>query len=719
MAGISAQPRDFQQIANSCAQVGTSLTEHGEHDGRQLWRAMLTLAFFCEDACDWSHEVGSLHPTYDQAKTDAEVGRIVAEHARKSFGAPLCTSLDAERPGVCATCPHLGNVTTPYQLGLQAAAPTAPHPNTLPWGYRRNNGWLEHQRKNKKDEYVWARIVECNITDPVVDLVDAPTGMRTRLTFTCNRQSQKGARLSVYHDDLLNLQTGHAVLSVSSVYLGFFNARGFLELLMAWIEQLTRFQPAEKQLPSFGWAAKNGAYAGIGVGGTYYDPTGREIEAPNADRKLIERYTPQGTLAAWQQAATFVAGKVPELHTAIAASLGAPLMKLAGENGGCIAFVGPSGAGKSSAFIAGAAVWGDPLRTMISLDDTYNAQGHMLGQTRVMPLYWDEAKVVAKDRQAELVTMLHKLTQGRDKARLTSSVQLREGGEWNTLFPLATNNSVTDLIASQDGHKSATLVRVLEIEVPDRKIPGSQQATRIISNLKLNYGHAGRTYAKYLGQNVPSIEAEIDKIADAVRAAIAPYEAEERFYVSIAACIIVGAMLARRLGLIQLDVKGIAKVLVDAILRARHERHALEPKNPLDTLAQVFAQFIQDHMDACVVTRRFSRRGTGHTIAGKLEEYSAPIRKLPTPAFHLAVEDEALRFDVRYFRTWCIKLGQPASWLLQQMGSTWNAVGDTRGPWCRHVVSEPAYPVRRNPTGSEPRPPIPDRYVSTVRRHYR
>jgi hypothetical protein len=44
-----------------------------------------------------------------------------------------------------------------------------------------------------------------------------------------------------------------------------------------------------------------------------------EVDIVNrGDRNTISRYAPQGSLAAWQKAASFVAANVPELHAAIA-----------------------------------------------------------------------------------------------------------------------------------------------------------------------------------------------------------------------------------------------------------------------------------------------------------------------------------------------------------------------------------------------------------------
>jgi hypothetical protein len=666
-AGMSARPRDFALIANNCAQVQQSLQEHGEHDGRQLWRALLTLAFFCEDARTWSHDVGHLHPTYDQAKTDAEVDLVAAEHAKKSFGAPLCATFDAERPGVCAACPHNGKITSPFQLGLVA---NQVNPNDLPPGYRRQGGWLEHQ----VDENKWSRIVQGDVGNPILEQVDN----RRRLTFTFTRSDRVPIVVPVFHDEM-NQRSGRELFSLKGVDLHFYNFKPFMDLIMAWIDQLlAACQIRNKPLPSFGWAMDGSTYTGFAVAGTFYGADGSETPAPGSDQQLVSRYTPDGDLADWKRAAKFVAADVPELHTAIAASFGAPLMTLAGEDGGCLAFVGPSGIGKSSAFKVGAAVWGHPKSTTIQLDDTSAFQGLMLGQIRSLPVYWDEAKIATKDQQAQLVTTLHKLTQGRDKGRLTADVKVRPAGDWATIFPLATNNSVAELVAAQDGHKSATLVRVLEIEI-ERKMPVNASASIIVAKLQGNFGHAGRVYASYIAQNAQRIEGMLAKAKQTVIDLTAPHEAEERFYAATSACVIVGAVLATHLGLINLDAKAITKVLCAAILRARTGREYFEPKNKVDALAKTLDDFCRDHMDAYVVTARFSRGGPQRLISQEPRAKYPAVFGQKTPAFHIAATDGEIRIDREFFHLWCARKGKPESKLLDQMVEEWGAELN-RGP---------------------------------------
>lgn len=660
-AGISAQPRDFSMIAQHCGQARQSLIEGGAQDGRQLWHALMTLAFFCENGRDWSHAVGKDHPKYDTADTDKEFDRIEAEHKAKGFGATLCATFEAERPAVCAACPHNGKITSPYQLGLRAGPY---NPNNLPAKFRRNNGWLERLVDEE-----WRRVVQGDISDPILEEV----GDRLRLTFTFTRSDRTTKRVVVYADEP-NYRSGRELFEQHGVHLQMFTFKPFVDLILAWIDELlAACQLRNEPLPSFGWAMNDKGYTGFAVGGTFYAADGSETPALGADPALLRRYDPKGSLAQWQQAATFVAADVPELHTAIAASFGAPLLTFSGEAGGCMAFVGPSGVGKTSAFVAGAAVWGDPRHTMISLDDTSNYQTLVLGQTRAMPIYWDEAKLATKERQADLANMLHKLTQGRDKGRLTADISMREVGEWNTIFPLSTNNSVVELILGQGGHISATLVRVLEITIERQGMQALASAASTVASMQQNYGHAGRVYAHYIAQHAPRIAAMVTKAKQYVMDRIRPYENEERFYVAEGASTLVGAKLARDLKLIDLNIDRIGKVICDAILSARAERHRHEPKDPVAMLAQTLDRFCNDLASAWIITARIAR--TGPQPLGtqeRRERLPIGVPSRPTPAYQIAVADGIMRVDRNCFTDWCRKKGLPASALIKQMVETWN-----------------------------------------------
>jgi hypothetical protein len=688
-AGMSGPPRDLSQIASECAQVSTSDLEAGAHDGRNLWRHLLTLAHFCEDTREWAHRLGNLHPTYDEAKTDKEVDLVASEVARKGLGPPLCTTFDAERPGICPTCPHWGAIKSPASVGTPAtpATPalltTAVTPDVLPAPFRRAGGIIEMfvvRGKGKNQTKGWEKLYEGDVCGAEVTEIEG----RKFLTFD-HTLSGETKRVHVYHDEV-TLTNARSLLSTRGVILNFNNFKPFTDLLMSWIDKLLAATSSSaarpKPLPSFGWANDDGVYAGFGVAGKFFHLDGTESGAPGADQNLISRYVPSGTLAEWQDAASFVAADVPEIHAAIAVSFGAPLLMLSGEAGGCVAFVGPSGVGKTSAFMAGASAWGNPQQTMFSLDDTFNFQAKFIGQIRALPVYWDEAKIATKDKQVELVNMLHKLTQGRDKGRLTADIKMREAGEWNTIIPLSTNNSVADMVASQDGHKSATLVRVLEIEIERRTMTPRADAAQIVAKFNRNHGHAGLVFARYIAANVLAIEAAVTVLKQRLMDATAPYENEERFYISIAACTVMGAVIAKKLGLIDLDIKGIQQVMVDAILRSREMRHHQEPISEEEQLAKVLDDFCNDNANSRVVTVRFSKPGIGMPGFGTGEpREKLPLKlDLPTPAFHIAGTDNAIRLDVQYFRDWCSRKGHPSSRLLKQMVDMW------RGHYLRGIV---------------------------------
>jgi len=122
---VVARPRSFALLATKCEQVKQSLAAGGHGDHYQLWYlGFLSLAHHCEDGAQFVHPISQGDPRYSPPNVDAHVARVAAEKGRKDSGPPLCASFDRWRPGVCQTCPFNGQVTSPWNLGLDDDAPT-------------------------------------------------------------------------------------------------------------------------------------------------------------------------------------------------------------------------------------------------------------------------------------------------------------------------------------------------------------------------------------------------------------------------------------------------------------------------------------------------------------------------------------------------------------------------------------------------------------------
>lgn len=639
MPAAPARPRDFALIASGCGQVQASLDEGGARDQRQMWHSLVTLAWFSEDGRRWAHQISSQHPKYTPASTDAEFDQVEADHTRKPFGPPLCKTLDAERSGICAHCPSAGRVTTPYQLGLLVV------PDELPAGYQRDAGWIHRVVRGKDGEASWSRLIEGDFCNPKLERVDK----HYRLCFDYVYNGHT-CEIAIENPEIApDLGRLKATLALRGLPSNFDNTRDVGKLLMAWIEKLRGEQNIGKPLPAFGWAKDaNSKIIGFAVGGSCYTANGITIEAHGCDREIVRRYTAQGDMARWKQAVDPAIKDEPVLQVAAATSFGAPLMEFTGESGLCLnIWSSASGTGKSSALRLGASVWGDPRQNIFQLDDTDNTVAKVMSTTNTMPSYWDEI-LLSDDRAALVKNLVYKITQGRDKGRMAADTSLRHPGVWKTIMLMATNRSVKHFITADRDADSAdpTSLRVLDMEHTRASKQIAAGAARALSALDDHYGWAGVEYARYLATNAPGISVNVAKVLQLIQSRTQA-GAAERFYVAGAAATLVGASIAKELGLVDFDTRAILDTLCAAIVNSRPE--AVEAV-PLST-ADLVNQFVSDFKDESVVTKRF--KPPGPRTDEKLEVVPInPYHKRPYPAYQIAMREQKLRVDKEAFKEW-------------------------------------------------------------------
>ena len=139
--------------------------------------------------------------------------------------------------------------------------------------------------------------------------------------------------------------------------------------------------------------------------------------------------------------------------------------------------------------------WGDSVQAMFSLDDTDASVIRKLGRTRNLPAYWDELQ--SSHVKNFVDTVLFRLSQGKEKSRLTSSSSLQESTIWECGMGVASNVSVLDEALRAGKGSNAGLLRIMEFEV--QQFSQQTGAQELLTNAaKDNFGWAGRKYAAHL-----------------------------------------------------------------------------------------------------------------------------------------------------------------------------------------------------------------------------
>jgi hypothetical protein len=147
------------------------------------------------------------------------------------------------------------------------------------------------------------------------------------------------------------------------------------------------------------------------------------------------------------------------------------------------------------------AVWGQPKKTRHMSKSTARAVLNEMGQTKNLPLYWDEFK--DRDAQAQVYSTFIDTTQGLEGGRLDTNAHQKDRGDWQTLMLVCSNHSFVDFIVEKQATTDAGLLRCFEYEIK-KKPRGAKgmiddtNAGLVLQDLETNFGLMGKRYAELL-----------------------------------------------------------------------------------------------------------------------------------------------------------------------------------------------------------------------------
>lgn len=649
-------------IAERCLQAKTSLANNGLGDQYPLWYlGFISLAHFCKDGDVVAHDLSRGDPRYDPHKTDAALQQAAAEHQRKGTGAPTCAHFERSRPGICQSCPHFGKVNTPYTLG------TADPDGDLPDGYKREGNHIVRMAKDEGTSLKPIEVVAGDAYMPVLDRI----GNDRKLTFIYDRAGSKSVVAVMQSAVPVDTKEGMRFFGPQGVTLYDHNAKEFGRFIVAWIDKLRdmRAERAEPT-PAFGWSVRSdNTYAGFAVGSMLYKSDGTVEPAPGGDENIIRMFQPRGSLDAWKQACNFVIGGRPDLQVLVAAAFAAPLIEFTGHSGFIMsAWSRDSAIGKSSALQIGTTVWADP-GAMYHLKDTDNSILYRIGQTKVMPAYWDEVSLTDPDDEMKFVDLLFQLGQGKEKSRLNANSTLKTSGDWKTILCTTGNRPLMDYVIKRRGDTNAGAVRLFEFLIEHPQMAHRAEATQMIATAGKNCGNAGRVYAEWLAKNPDKARAYVLDVTKRLEGELQG-QASERFFLAGMACLIVGAALATANGLAQFDIPAMTAFLKDSFekLRVGRKRNLPIGAGVFD-IERILASFVSDYAADRLVTNHFKRPGVDKTF----KPAWTPRRLQGRLAVHIGLSDREMRIDREVFDDWAYRKGFSPSDLLHQLEIRWGA----------------------------------------------
>jgi len=556
---------DKTMAGRGCEQIKIILTQQ-EDIQEPLWRAGLSIAKFCVDGDKAAHLMSSRHPGYDPEDTEYKMGRIKGPY--------LCTKFDEFNPGVCGDCKLFKKIKSPIVLGKEIIEATEEDNIIAPGDMDSNNtrakvpqsaqqmippypkpyfrgakggvyirsinadGEVEERAIYHNDLYVVRRLRDIEMGESVVMRLHLPKdGIReftVPLTAVTSREefrrhmSMQGVAVSKM-DDIMKYTTD-------------------------WVNELQAQSIADEARRQFGWTDDATSFI---LGPDEHTKDGVFVNHPSTPTlQFFPAFKPKGTLQGWKDTINFYNKPGLELHQfAVCTAFGSPLMEFIPNIYAAALHIHSkdTGLGKTTALFAACTVWGNPKDLVLIDQDTKNFKMNRGEIYKNLPLYLDE---VTNTEPKELSDLAYQFTGGYQRGRMSSgSNQERARGEpWSLLSVTTGNTSFVERISTFKDTPKAEAQRVLETKVSKFNFEGKLETDNLNKGLVANYGHAGPIYLQALLEDPVGIQALLEKVQAKVDA-ICHLTHENRFWSAFLTCTLTGAIIARRLGLIDFSIE--------------------------------------------------------------------------------------------------------------------------------------------------------------------
>lgn len=630
LAGGDYPVCNFKKIAraslnsdNGCAQIRHALLNAATLE-EPLWRAMLSIANRCEDRAEAIHTASKDHPEYTASATEAK--------AAETKGPYTCEWYRDNNPSACEGCTH--RITSPIILGkiVQLATTNVVEVVSAP----ANVGYIveEDLDGDAGGPRIMVEIpplprgyvrgadggvfIETKDADGVVDVAviyDRDLYITERFYDSDEHGDGDGEivcmRLHMEHDGVRQFYSPVADLFSKDKLRDTLIKNGVmaygktLDSLMAYfassIRQLQSKYAANKTRSQMGWTPD---MIGFVVGELEYTPSGTKLAPPaSGTRQLAPAFAPRGSLEEWKSMANLYNTEGLEAHAlALFFGFGAPLLKFIGGHAvkGAIVHLksNASGSGKTTAQMLVNSIFGNPAELLMTKDDTYASKMHRIGLLQNIAYTMDE---ITNTEDQELSDITYGLTTGRARHRMeANSNKMRTNNTtWCTITITSSNASMVDKLAQLKSTADGELRRVLEIEVPKVTSLPKVEIDALFSKMADNYGVAGPVFIEYVIANrdavmdmLTQMQARIDKELQ--------LEQADRFYSCILTCAFVGAAIAKKCGLFEIDIPRIYKYAL-SLVEVNKATQQASVGDPLTVAQETLSAFINDNVNNALV----------------------------------------------------------------------------------------------------------------------
>lgn len=568
-----------------CGQLAHYIENAANEGMEPLWRGMLSIAQKCNDGGESVVWLSELHP-YEPER--------MAQKLREIKGPYPCLKFDSENPGICTNCPHFGKITNPLALGRvvatsteakeieipapQAASETeAPQPSTLhrpaaPRGfsYGKNGAVFKDGKTEDADgNEVNKQVMVLPFSLFVVNILKLGN---EHIVHMAAIRPEGVAEIMLPQKAIVSIVETVKCLAEQNIIAAYGqgNDKNLFDYVRACVEEASLARRAVAVPDHYGWQEDDTFVFNERI----YRPNDTPLHIPMRGLVNLNRAcVPTGSLENWQKIINVLtAKKLYEVLTLSLVGFGAPLMRYTGYAG--ITFhLGSTatGTGKTLSLELAGSVWGHPSRYRISNSTSDVAMKQRTGMLYSLPLISDE--ITSKNRtDFEWVAhFIFDMSEGIGKSRMESGADKERENKtyWHTMALLSSNTHIMDYLTGARKHSSeGETRRVLELTLED-KLSWTASELAVIKTLKSTYGVAGHVYAQYLVDHVNELPDFLAQVEAKVRKEF-KFTDDERFWIAGCTCLVAGALLAAKAGIVKYPTEGIITVLKGMVDSAKN-----------------------------------------------------------------------------------------------------------------------------------------------------
>jgi len=645
-----------------CAQIKNALVNAATLE-EPLWRAALSIAVRCEDGAKAIHKISKAHPSYTVEDTEAK--------AAETKGPYTCQWYRENYSEGCKGCKHL--VSSPIALG-RIVEETVPDNDTYiiekpadevtpaitlsipayPFPYFRgaNGGvYRKVQDKDGNEDQVEIYPQDLYLTERFFDLDEHGTGEGELVGINLHMKMDGVRRFYAPVTSLFSPEKLRDTLVKNGVVVYGKEINTLMAYFASSIKKLQDKYAANRTRSQMGWTPD---MSGFVIGEIEYTPSTTKLAPPTSTtRQFAGLFKPRGTLEEWKKIVNFYNRPELESHAlAFFTGFGSPLLRLMDIKTirGMqlhLKFNG-SGSGKSTAQMVINSIFGEPDTLLMKQDDTMNSKMQMLGMMNSLCFTIDE---ITNDTSENLSSMSYGFSSGRGKHRMDNqSNKLRENKTtWCNFTVTSGNHSVVDALQQIKSTADGELRRVLELTLRQYRGATKQEIDQVFNKLSDNYGVAGPIFIQHVLANMDSIrtalfdmQQKIDKELD--------IDQTDRYFSVYLACCFVGALIAQKLGLHEIDIPRVYKYATNEVQRAR--AHTKASVGDLNIVAQeTLAAFVNENINNVLVIAKSTGSVPQAPIIsprGELKmRYCPTTKELTIPAAELRNFFSRKQVDVR------------------------------------------------------------------------